>query len=77
MTSQNLGTMRVSKVIDMYRLTGSGINPLGEKWYDAFGFSAFQQRPFFKIIKKLAEYEDMEEQGLLLRLPCKPGGYYL
>ena len=26
-----------------------------------------------KIINKLAEYEDAEEQGLLLRLPCKVG----
>ena len=24
-----------------------------------------------KAIQKLAEYEDLEEQGLLLRLPCK------
>ena len=26
-----------------------------------------------KLIEKLAEYEDAEEQGLLLRLPCKVG----
>ena len=26
-----------------------------------------------EAIQKLAEYEDMEEQGLLVRLPCKPG----
>jgi hypothetical protein len=25
------------------------------------------------VIKKCAEYEDLEEQGLLLRLPCKVG----
>lgn len=25
------------------------------------------------IIRKLCEYEDLEEQGLLLRLPCKVG----
>ena len=25
------------------------------------------------ILDKLAEYEDLEEQGLLLRLPCKAG----
>ena len=25
------------------------------------------------MIKKLADYEDLEEQGLLVRLPCKPG----
>ena len=27
----------------------------------------------FKLIKKLDEYENLEEQGLLLRLPCKVG----
>lgn len=25
------------------------------------------------VIKKCAEYEDLEEQGLLLRLPCRIG----
>ena len=27
--------------------------------------------PFTDVMKKLAEYEDAEEQGMLLRLPCK------
>lgn len=27
-----------------------------------------------KVLRKLAEYEDLEERGLLLRLPCKVGG---
>ena len=26
-----------------------------------------------KCLRKLAEYEDLEEQGLMLRLPCKMG----
>lgn len=26
-----------------------------------------------KVLEKLAEYEDAEEQGLMLRLPCKIG----
>ena len=30
-------------------------------------------RHFGKVADKLAEYEDAEEQGLLLRLPCKVG----
>ena len=30
-------------------------------------------KPFADAMKKLAEYEDLEEQGLLLRLPCKVG----
>ena len=28
---------------------------------------------YIMSIKKLAEYEELEEQGLLLRLPCKVG----
>lgn len=32
-------------------------------------------KPFAdKILTKLAVYEDLEEQGLLVRLPCKIGG---
>ena len=27
----------------------------------------------FKVVEKLADYEDAEEQGLLVRLPCKVG----
>ena len=27
----------------------------------------------YEIANRLAEYEDMEEQGLLVRLPCKVG----
>ena len=30
-----------------------------------------QQEYFEKLSKKVGEYEDAEEQGLLLRLPCK------
>lgn len=26
-----------------------------------------------EVLNKLAEYEDLEEQGKLLKLPCKPG----
>ena len=33
----------------------------------------YKQIDVEKIIQKLAEYEDLEEQGLLLRLPCKVG----
>ena len=28
-----------------------------------------------QVFKKLADYEDLEEQGLLVRLPCKVGDY--
>ncbi len=29
--------------------------------------------PFYKAVERLAEYEDVEEQGLLVRLPCRVG----
>ena len=34
-----------------------------------------EKRPIMlhTVVSKLAEYEDLEEQGLLLRLPCKVG----
>ena len=56
----------------MERLTKHG-KFLNDDYYEALGFSADKQRPFFNLIKKLAEYEDAEEQGLLLRLPVKIG----
>jgi hypothetical protein len=34
---------------------------------------AYRDEDNFKAIKKLADYEDLEEQGLLVRLPCKVG----
>lgn len=36
---------------------------------DQIAVSAFRQR----AIERLAEYEDAEEQGLLIKLPCKVG----
>ena len=29
--------------------------------------------PLYEVMRKLADYEDAEEQGLFLRLPCKVG----
>ena len=34
---------------------------------------AYWNEDNFKVIKKLADYEDLEEHGLLVRLPCKVG----
>lgn len=31
------------------------------------------KHPFWNVFNKLCDYEDAEEQGLLLRLPCKVG----
>ena len=36
-------------------------------------FRYYNYDDFQKLTKKLAEYEDLEEQGLLLKLPCKVG----
>lgn len=54
----------------MERLTNIGSN--GEIWItdnDATRRYGRKETAY----KKLAEYEDAEEQGLLLRLPCKVG----
>ena len=42
---------------------------------DGFGFSSKCDNCGFqdKVCDKLGEYEDLEEQGLLLRLPCNVG----
>lgn len=34
---------------------------------------AYRDEDNFKAIKKLADYEKLEEQGLLMRLPCRVG----
>lgn len=33
----------------------------------------YKNHPFWNVFNKLCEQEDVEEQGLLLRLPCKVG----
>lgn len=54
----------------MERLTNIGSN--GEIWItDNDETRRFGRKE--SAYKKLAEYEDLEEQGLLLRLPCKVG----
>ena len=54
----------------MERLTNIGSN--GEIWItDNDETRIFGRKE--SAYKKLAEYEDAEEQGLLLRLPCKVG----
>ena len=48
------------------------IEVCGEKCVD--GYTWCQKcKPFSDVMKKLAEYEDAEEQGLLLRLPIPEG----
>lgn len=40
---------------------------------DNYTFSGCWECPVGKAIEKLCDYEDAEEQGLLVRLPCKVG----
>ena len=61
----------------MVRLTYRGSETMTEEdgWIrpsseEGTVYSCYSTR---KIIERLAEYEDLEEQGLLLRLPCKVG----
>jgi len=42
-------------------------NAKGELW------EAYSDANYNEVINKLADYEDAEEQGLLVRLPCKVG----
>ena len=55
----------------MERLTVSGVN---------IGFLDSSKLPSYEsIYEKLRKYEDVEEQGLLLKLPCRVGDtvYYI
>ena len=54
----------------MMRLTYRGSETMTEDGWIKPSYSCYSTR---KIIERLAEYEDAEEQGLLLRLPCKVG----
>ena len=54
----------------MERLTYRGSKTMTE---DGLIRPSYSDYPTRRIIEKLAEYEDLEEQGLLLRLPCKVG----
>ena len=52
----------------MERLTYRGSETMTEDGWIKPTYSCYSTR---RIIERLAEYEDLEEQGLLLRLPCK------
>ena len=41
--------------------------------YNSLSQRVYVNHPFWNVFNKLADYEDIEEQGLLLRLPCKTG----
>lgn len=54
----------------MERLTYRGTEQMTE---DGLITPSYSDYPIRRIIERLADYEDAEEQGLLLRLPCKVG----
>lgn len=60
----------------MERLTYRGTQTMTEDGMTTPSYSDYSTR---RIIEKLAAYEDAEEQGLLLRLPCMVGDtlYYV
>lgn len=60
--------MRLQEAKQMERLTERyDITPDGESdvWV--------KQHDYISTVRKLCDYEDLEEQGLLVRLPCKVG----
>lgn len=67
----------------MKRLTKTMCCPDGTKIYDIsnelFGLNTSRANKTRMILQKLAEYEDLEEQGRLIKLPCKVGTdiYYI
>lgn len=54
----------------MERLTEKNFNFTSD-----FVKSNLQSWSIAQALKKLQEYEDLEEQGRLLKLPCTVGGY--
>lgn len=58
----------------MERLTGHWVQG-GYAAYDPIDIldNDYSKINYHKLVDKLGEYEDLEEQGLLLRVPCKVG----
>ena len=56
----------------MKRLSDNAIEIVNELHTERLAYES-EYVPIIDALNRLAEYEDMEEQGLLLRLPCKMG----
>ena len=56
----------------MERLSDNAIEIVNELHTERLAYES-EYVPIIDALNRLAEYEDMEEQGLLLRLPCKVG----
>ena len=57
----------------MERLTKRYVDDFGQKAITACGETYFEGEDGYVVVDRLAFYEDLEEQGLLVRLPCKVG----
>lgn len=57
----------------MERLTTRKEERKGSNPYDYWLKNISCDTDIWKVIEKLAQYEDLEEQGLLLKPKCKPG----
>ena len=56
----------------MKRLSDNAIEIVNELHTERLAYEG-EYVPIIDALIRLAEYEDAEEQGLLVRLPCKPG----
>ena len=56
----------------MERLSDNAIEIVNELHTERLAYES-EYVPMIDALNRLAEYEDMEEQGLLVRLPCKVG----
>ena len=59
----------------MKRLSDNAIEIVNELHTERLAYES-EYVPIIDALNRLAEYEDAEEQGLLLRLPCKVGDSY-
>jgi hypothetical protein len=57
----------------MERLTKRYVDDFGQKAITACGETYFEGEDGYVVVDRLASYEDLEEQGLLVRLPVKIG----
>ena len=62
----------------MERLSKTATEILNELHTERLDYTG-EYIPLIDAINKLAEYEDLEEQGLIIKLPCKVGdkAYYV
>ena len=63
---------RLTRVFEKGNQKYACIDVCGEKCVEGYSI-CHKCKPFTSVMKKLAEYEDAEEQGLFLRLPCRLG----